>query len=97
MAKSRKANEAEIYRALFKLNAAFVHAALQCRKLNQLGVTNSKASKLFPSFIKELQSEINSEFLGPLHSDEMANWSRHGKVRQRWEKYLKGSERKKHK
>lgn len=97
MAKSHKASKPEIYRALYELNAAFENAALQCRRLHQMGIVNSKASKLFPSFIEELRSEINSEFLTPLHSDEMADWSRHGKVRQRWEKYLKGSEPKKHK
>lgn len=97
MAKSHKTDKAEIYRALYEMNAAFENAKLQCRRLRQTGMFNSKASKLFPSFIEELQSEINSEFLVPLHSAEMSDWSRHGKVRQRWEKYLKGSERKKHK
>jgi hypothetical protein len=97
MAKSHKTDKAEIYHALYELNAAFAGASLQCRRLQQMGMFNSKASKLFPSFIEELQSEINSEFLNPLHSAEMADWSRHGKVRQRWEKYLSGSERNKHK
>jgi hypothetical protein len=94
---SKLVKKPEIYQILHQLNAAFADAALQCRKLQQVGMFNSKASKLFPSLIMELQSEINSEFLGPLHSAEMANWSRHGKVRQRWEKYLRGSEPKKHK
>lgn len=56
-----------------------------------------KATKLFPGFIEELRCEINSEFLNPLHSAEMADWARHGKVREKREKYLKGSEPKQQK
>ena len=79
----------EIYHTLYQLNAAFSEVVNNCRKLQQTGLTNSKASKLFPSFAQELQAEINSEFLEPLHDVELNEWSEHGKARQRWEKQIR--------
>jgi hypothetical protein len=56
--------------------------------LQQTGLFKSKAAKLFSSFTQELQAEINQEFLEDLHQLELDDWSRHGKVRAKWEKYL---------
>jgi hypothetical protein len=61
----------EIYHTLYELNAAFSEVVNNCRKLQQTGLSKSKASKLFPSFIQELQSEMNSEYLDPLHDLEL--------------------------
>ena len=79
----------EIYHTLYQLNAAFSEVVVHCRKLQQTGLTNSKASKLFPSFSQELQAEINSEFLEALHDLELNEWGEHGKARHRWEKELR--------
>jgi hypothetical protein len=79
----------EIYHTLYQLNAAFSQVVDNCRKLQQTGLTNSKASKLFPSFAQELQAEINSEFLERLHDLELAEWGEHGKARQKYEKHLR--------
>jgi hypothetical protein len=79
----------EIYHTLYQLNMAFAEVVLHSRTLQQTGLSNCKASKLFPSFALELQAEINSEFLEPLHDLELNEWSHHGKARQRWEKYLR--------
>jgi len=87
--------KAELYYALYELNAAFTQAAIHCQTLQQ--TFKSKASKFFPDFVRELQAEINAEFLTPLHTAEMADWARFGRVRQRWEKYLRGTERQKKK
>jgi hypothetical protein len=35
---------------------------------------------------------MNQEFLEDLHQLELDDWNRHGKVRQKWEKYLRGQE-----
>ena len=78
-----------IYHTLYQLNAAFSEVVTHCRSLQQAGLTQTKASKLFPSFVQELQAEINSEFLEPLHDLELNEWSEHGKVRQRWEKQIR--------
>jgi hypothetical protein len=89
--------KAELYHTLYELNAAFAQAALHCRTLQQSGLFKSKAAKLFPSFIQELQAEMNFEFLNPLHDAEMADWTRHSKARKKWERYLKGPNRKQRK
>ena len=67
---------------------------LQCRALQQSGVLKPKTAQMLQSFAQELQGEINAEILDPLHSAELADWTRHGKARQRWEKYLRGREAK---
>ena len=85
----------ELYHTLYELNAAFSQATIHCQTLQQ--TFPSKASKLFPDFVRELQAEINSEFLSPLHDRELSEWGRHGKVRQKWEKWLRGPERRKKK
>jgi hypothetical protein len=79
----------EIYHTLYQLNAAFTEVVNNCRKLQQTGLTDSKASKLFPSFAQELQAEINSEFIERLHDLELNEWGEHGKARQKYEKLLR--------
>jgi hypothetical protein len=59
-----------------------------CDTLQQTGFFKSKAAKLSSSFTQDLQAEINQEFLEDLHQLELDDWSRHGKVRQKWEEYL---------
>jgi hypothetical protein len=36
----------------------------------------------------------NQEFLDTLHQMELDDWGRHGRVREKWEKYLRGPETK---
>ena len=79
----------EIYHTLYQLNTAFAEVVLHSRTLQQTGLFNSKASKLFPSFALELQAEFNQEFLEELHDLELDDWNHHGKARQRWEKHLR--------
>jgi hypothetical protein len=91
--KNRKTNEAmakaEIYEALYQMNAAFASIVCHCRALHRTGLFRAQAVRLFPSFVQELQAEINMEFLNRLHTAEESDWVLHGKVRERWEKYLK--------
>jgi hypothetical protein len=79
----------EIYHTLYKLNAAFAEIVLHSRTLQQTGLFNSKAAKLFPSFALELQAEFNQEFLENLHQFELDDWGRYGKAREKWEKHLR--------
>ena len=79
----------EIYHTLYKLNAAFAEVVSHCRTLQQTGLFKSKASKHLPDFAQELQAECNQEFLEDLHQLELDDWSRFGKVRQKWEKHLR--------
>ena len=81
--------KAEVYETLSSLNLAFAGIIQHLQTLQQTGLFNSKASKLFPAFTQELQAEFNQEFLEHLHQLELDDWGRYGKVRQRWEKYLR--------
>ena len=82
----------EIYRTLHELNSAFASIVGNCDALQRTGLFSSKASKLLPSFIQELQSECNQEYLETLHQMELDDWGRHGRVREKYEKYLRGPE-----
>lgn len=79
----------EIYHTLYLLNAAFAEVVLHSRTLQQTGLSNSKAAKLFPSFALELQAEFNQEFLENLHQFELDDWGRYGKARDKYEKHLR--------
>lgn len=79
----------EIYHTLYQLNAAFSEVVIHCRTLQQTGLSNSKAAKLFPDFAQELQAEFNQEFLENLHQLELDDWGRYGKARQKYEKHLR--------
>jgi hypothetical protein len=82
----------EIYRNLHELNSAFASIVGNCAALQQTGLFSTKASRLLPSFVQELQAECNQEFLEPLHQLELEEWGRFGRVREKWEKYLRGPE-----
>jgi hypothetical protein len=78
-----------IYHTLSELNTAFAAIVGHCHTLQQTGLFKSKAAKRFSSFTQELQAEMNQEFLEDLHQLELDDWNRHGKVREKWEKYLR--------
>jgi hypothetical protein len=83
------AEKTAIYRTLHELNAAFAAIIGHCDTLQQTGLFNSKAAKLFPSFVQELQAECNQEFLETLHQLELDDWGRYGKARDKYEKHLR--------
>jgi hypothetical protein len=60
-----------------------------CGTLQQTGLFQSKAAKLFASFTQELQAEMNQQFLEDLHQLELEDWNRHSKAREKWEKHLR--------
>jgi hypothetical protein len=82
----------EIYRTLHELNAAFAAIVGSCDVLQRTRLFSSKASKLLASFVQELQAECNQEFLETMHQLELDDWGRFGRVREKWEKYLRGPE-----
>ena len=81
--------KSQIYHTLSELNTAFAAIVYHCDTLQQTGLFKSKASRLFASFMQELQAEMNQEFLEDLHQLELDDWGRHGKVREKWEKHLR--------
>jgi len=82
----------EVYRTLHELNSSFAAIVGHCDTLQRTGLFTTKAAKLLPSFIQELQAECNQEFLETLHQLELDDWGRFGRVREKYEKYLRGPE-----
>ena len=88
MATTDVTQKSQIYHTLSELNTAFAAIVGHCDTLQQTGLFKSKAAKLLPSFVQELQAECNQEFLETLEALELEDWNRFGKVRHKWEKYL---------
>ncbi|HZU32896.1 MAG TPA: hypothetical protein VFB79_17405 [Candidatus Angelobacter sp.] len=82
----------EIYHTLHQLSLAFAAIVQHCDTLRQSGMLTQKYSKLFQSFAQELQGELHSEVLTHLQGVEEDDWGRFGRVREKWEKYLRGPE-----
>jgi len=89
--------KARVYHTLSRLNSAFAAVVGSFDTLQQAGIVTAKSKRLFEVFTLELQAEINSDILSLLHDAELSDWAKYGKVRQRWEKYLRGSEPKRRK
>jgi hypothetical protein len=86
------AKKTRIYVAMARLNRSFENIVMQCEVLQQSGVLKPRYRRLYQSFTQELQGELNSEVLSSLHDVELDDWNRFGRVRDKWEKYLRGEE-----
>jgi hypothetical protein len=82
----------EIYYTLYQLSSSFAAIDAHCEKLRQSGMLNPKHSRLYRAFAQELQGEMHAEVMLTLHSIEDEDWNRFGKIRNKWEKYLRGPE-----
>jgi hypothetical protein len=85
----------EIYHTLYQMNSAFAAIFGYCGALRQAGALTPRYEHLFQGFSQELQADINLQILEFMESIESEDWARFGKVRAKWEKYLKGPEPKK--
>ena len=89
MAATDVTQKAGIYETLSSLNLAFAQVVQHLHTLNKIGLSKSKAAKLFPDFAQELQAEFNQQFLEDLHQIELDDWNEYGKARQKYEKHLR--------
>lgn len=78
-----------IYHTLYRLNLSFSNIVTHCRTLHEAGAFTSKDVRLFQGYAQELQAEMNQELLDTMHSIELGDWGRYGKIRQAEEKRLK--------
>jgi hypothetical protein len=78
-----------IYHTLYRLNLSFSNIVSHCRTLQEDGILTAKSSRLFQGFTQELQAEINQQLLEIMHSTELDDWGRFGKIRQAEEKRLR--------
>ena len=82
----------EIYHTLYQLSSAFAAIAGNCEKLRQSGMLTPKYSRLFQAFAQKVQGELHGDVLLTLQGIEDETWAQAGKVRNKWEKYLRGSD-----
>ncbi len=78
-----------IYHTLYRLNLSFSNIVTHCRTLQEAGVFTAKSTRLFQGYAQELQAEMNQELLETMHSIELDDWGRFGKIRQAEEKRLR--------
>jgi hypothetical protein len=78
-----------IYHTLYRLNLSFSNIVTHCRTLQDAGVFTAKSTRLFQGYTQELQAEMNQELLEIMHSIELDDWGRFGKIRQAEEKRLR--------
>jgi hypothetical protein len=81
--------KARIYHTLAQMSSSFSSIIRYCADLEQAGVLTPKAKNRFQAFTVEVQGELNHEVLEHMEEIEMEDWARGGKVRAKWEKYLR--------
>jgi hypothetical protein len=78
-----------IYHTLYRLNLSFTNIVNHCDTLQEAGIFTPKFEKIFQGYTQELQAEMNEEVLEIMHSTELDDWGRFGKIRQAEEKRLR--------
>jgi len=86
--------KARIYHTLAQMISSFSSIVRYCEDLQQAGVLAPRYKRLFQAFALEVQAELNHQILEAVDKIELADWGRFGRVRERWEKYLKGERKK---
>jgi hypothetical protein len=81
--------KARIYHMLAQMSSSFSSIVRYCVDLEQAGALTSKAKNRFQAFTVEIQGELNLEILEHMEGIETEDWARGGRVREKWEKYLR--------
>src|SRR4051794_39045697 len=81
--------KARIYRTLAQMSSSFSSIIRYCADLEQAGAPTPKAKDRFQAFTIEVQGELNLEVLEHMDKIETEDWARGGRVREKWEKYLR--------
>jgi hypothetical protein len=89
MPRNNAVEKAEVYETLSSLNRAFAGIVAHLESLRLNGTFKAKYAHLFQGFTQEIQAEINLEILESMDRTEMDDRARFGKVRDKWEKYLR--------
>jgi hypothetical protein len=82
--------KARIYHTLAQMSSSFSSIVQYCADLERAGALPPERRRLFQAFTVEVQGELNLEILHHMENIEMEHWTKGGKVRDRWEKYLRG-------
>jgi hypothetical protein len=89
MAVSDVTQKTEIYETLSALNLAFAAVVDHLTTMRQSGILRSNNARVLQGLTHELRAEINVATLETLSRIEEQDWTRYGKVRINWEKYLR--------
>jgi len=81
--------KARIYHILAQMSSSFSSIIRYCEDLESAGALTPKYKHLFQAFTVEVQGELNLEVLEHMDKVEMEDWARGGRVREKWEKYLR--------
>lgn len=87
--------KARIYHMLAQMSSSFSSILRYCADLEQAGALTPRAKHRFQAFTVEVQGELNLEILEHMDRIEMEDWARGGRVREKWEKYLRDESSKK--
>jgi hypothetical protein len=97
MATPNVTERTEVYETLSGINLAFGAVVDRLQTMRQSGILRSHYARVLQGLTHELRAEINVATLETLSQIEMQDWTRYGKVRIKWEKYLRGPESKRKK
>jgi hypothetical protein len=97
MATPNVTQRTEIYETLSGINLAFAAIVDHLTTMQQSGILRGQYGRVLQGLAHELRAEINVELLDKMNQIEMQDWTRYGKVRIKWEKYLRGPEPKRRK
>ena len=74
------------YQTLFTLNQAFENVLADLQRLQRLPFFRPEFLREFQVMVEETRACINFEIVESLHSREQNDWTRFGRLRQKWEK-----------
>jgi hypothetical protein len=86
--------KARIYHTLAQMSSSFSSIVRYCEELEQAGALTQKTKRRFQAFTVEVQAELNIQVIEHMDHMESYDWQRSGQVREKWEKYLRGSDSK---
>ena len=78
-----------IYHTVYRLNLSFANIVAHCRALGESRVIGPKDTRLYQSYVQELQAEINQDVVSAMDEVESHDQFRFGKVRMAREKELR--------
>lgn len=74
------------YETLFTLNQAFEQVLANLRSLQALPFFRRDFLQEFQVMVEETRACVNFELVETMHSREQNDWTRFGRLRQKWEK-----------
>src|SRR5216683_2804989 len=74
------------YQTLFTLNQAFENVLADLQRLQVLPFFRPEFLQEFQVMVEETRACVNFELVEAMHSREQDDWTRFGRLRQKWEK-----------